>query len=62
VKSARAGCPGHSQELADASVSDLGKKALLTAAKVEAIVALDLITQPALLEDIKKEHKQLKAK
>lgn len=62
VKSARAGCPGHSQELADASVSDLGKKALLTAAKVEATVALDLITQPALLEDIKKEHKQLKAK
>ena len=62
VKSARTGCPGHSQELADASVSDLGKKALLTATKVEAIVALDLITQPALLEDIKKEHKQLKAK
>jgi amidohydrolase len=62
VKSAPAGCPGHSKEMAEASVSDLGKRALLIATKVEASVALDLLTQPALLEKIKKEHAALKGK
>ena len=62
VKSARAGCPGHSQEFADASVSELGKSALVVAAKVEASVALDLLTQPDLLARIKKEHALLKGK
>ncbi len=62
VKSAPSGCPSHSQEMAVASVSDLGKKALIVATKVEASVALDLLTKPALLEQIKKEHAALKGK
>jgi amidohydrolase len=62
VKSAPTGCPSHSQDLADASQSDLGRKALVTTTKVEASVALDLFTQPALLDKIKKEHTQLKGK
>ena len=62
VKSAPAGCPGHSKEMADASISDLGKNALLVATKVEASVALDLLTQPVFLEQIKKEHSALKGK
>lgn len=62
VKSAPLGCPGHSQEFADASMSELGKKALVIASKVQASVALDLLTQPALLDNIKKEHDALKKK
>jgi len=62
VKSAPSGCPPHSQEMAVASVSDLGKKALMVATKVEASVALDLLTKPVLLEQIKKEHAALKGK
>jgi metal-dependent amidase/aminoacylase/carboxypeptidase family protein len=62
VKSAPAGCPGHSQELADASVSDLGHSALVVAAKVEASLALDLLTQPGLLDKVRKEHMELKGK
>ena len=62
VKSAPSGCPGHSQEFADASLSDLGKSALIVSTKVEASVALDLLTQPDLLAKIKKEHAGLKGK
>jgi len=62
VKSAPLGCPSHSQEFADASMSELGKKALVIASKVQASVALDLLTQPALLDNIKKEHDALKKK
>jgi len=40
----------------------LGKKALMVATKVEASVALDLLTKPVLLEQIKKEHAALKGK
>jgi metal-dependent amidase/aminoacylase/carboxypeptidase family protein len=62
VKSAPTGCPSHSQEFADASLSDLGKNALIVSAKVEASVALDLLTQPDLLAKIKKDHAALKGK
>ncbi len=62
VKSAPAGCPGHSQEMADASLSALGKNALIVATKVEASVALDLLTKPGLLDQIRKEHSALKGK
>jgi amidohydrolase len=62
VKSAPTGCPGHSQEFADASLSDLGKSALIVATKVQASVALDLLTQPDLLAKIKKEHAALRGK
>lgn len=62
VKSAPSGCPGHSQQFADASISDQGRKALIIAAKVEASAALDLLTQPTLLETVKKEHAALKGK
>jgi len=43
-------------------VSELGKSALVVAAKVEASVALDLLTRPDLLARIKKEHALLKGK
>jgi amidohydrolase len=62
VKSAPEGTAGHSKELADASVSELGKSALIIAAKVQASIALDLITKPALLEQVKREHAELQAK
>jgi len=62
VKSAPTECPGHSQEFADASLSDLGKSALIVSTKVEASVALDLLTQSDLLAKIKKEHTALKGK
>jgi amidohydrolase len=60
VKSAPEGTPGHSKELCDASQSDLGKNALIIAAKVQASLAYDLITKPALLEQVKKEHAELR--
>lgn len=62
VKSAPKGCPGHSQELADATLSQLGHDALITAAKVEASLAYDLLSKPALLEQVKKEHADLRSK
>jgi hypothetical protein len=40
----------------------LGKSALIVSTKVEASVALDLLTQPDLLAKIKKEHAALKGK
>jgi metal-dependent amidase/aminoacylase/carboxypeptidase family protein len=62
VKSAPAGCPYHSQQMEEATVSELGHKALPIAAKVEAALALDLLTKPGLIDQIKKEHAELKAK
>ncbi len=62
IKSAPEGTPGHSQEFADATISELGKSALVTAAKVQASLALDLLTNPALLEKVKAEHAELKKK
>ncbi len=59
VKSSREGTPGHSQEFADATVSELGKNALIIAAKVQASLAYDLVTQPAYLAEVKKEHAEL---
>ena len=52
----------HSVDNADASVSELGRNALIIAAKVEASLAYDLITNPALLEQVKKEHVELQSK
>jgi amidohydrolase len=62
VKSAPTGCPYHSQQMEEATVSDLGHKALAIAAKVEAALALDLLTKPGLIDQVKKEHAELKAK
>jgi amidohydrolase len=62
VKSAPEGTPGHSKEFADASVSELGKKALIIAAKVEASLALELLTNPALLAQVRAEHAELRKK
>lgn len=62
VKSAPEGTPGHSQENADASVSELGRKALITAAKVEASLGLSLLTDPELLQRVKEEHAELRKK
>jgi amidohydrolase len=62
VKSAPAGCPYHSQQMEEATVSDLGHNALAIAAKVEAALALDLLTKPSLIDQVKKEHAELKAK
>lgn len=62
VKSAPAGCPLHSQQMEEATVSELGHKALVAATKVEAALALDLLTKPGLIDQVKKEHAELKAK
>ncbi len=62
VKSAPTGTASHSQEMADATISDLGRKALITASKVEASLALSLLTNPKLLQDVKAEHAVLRTK
>lgn len=49
---------GHSQELADLTLTPLGHRSLNLQAKRQAAVALRLITQPQLLEDIKAELAQ----
>jgi amidohydrolase len=62
VKSAPTGCPYHSIQMEEATVSDLGHKALVIATKVEAALALDLLTKPNLIDQVKKEHVELRAK
>jgi amidohydrolase len=62
VKSAPEGTSGHSKELSDATVSELGTSALIIAAKVQASLAYDLLTKPGLLDQVKKEHSELKSK
>ncbi len=43
-------------------MSELGKNALIIAAKVQASLAYDLITKPAFLAQVKKEHAELARK
>ena len=47
------GCPGHSWQNVSCGRTDIGHKAALHAGKVLAAAAMDLLTQPALLEEAK---------
>lgn len=60
VQSAPEGTASHSQENADATVAEIGRKGMLIASKVEASLAWDLLTDPAFLAQVKKEHAALK--
>jgi len=50
------GAPGHSWQFVAASGSSIGHKSLIFAAKTMAGAALDLVTDPTLLEKAKDEH------
>ena len=49
------GIPGHSHEFRDAARSARGDESLLAASKAMALTAYDLLTQPDLLEQVKRE-------
>lgn len=48
--------PGHSQGMVEASCSQKGMEAILLGAKALAWTAVDLLTDPALLQAVKEEH------
>jgi len=52
------GAPGHSWQFVAVSGSSIGHKSLIFAAKTMAGAALDLITEPALIEKAKEEQKR----
>ncbi|WP_295718466.1 amidohydrolase [uncultured Oscillibacter sp.] len=52
------GCPGHSWQNVSCGRTDIGHKAALHAGKVLAAAAMDLLTQPALLEEAKAEFQR----
>ncbi len=52
------GCPGHSWQTVSCGRTDIGHKAALHAGKVLAAAAMDLFTQPALLEEAKAEFQR----
>lgn len=52
------GCPGHSWQNVSCGRTDIGHKAALHAGKVLAAAAMDLFTQPALLEEAKAEFQR----
>ena len=53
-----AGSPGHSWQNVSCGKSTLGYKGMLFAGKVLAGLAIDLLTQPELLEKAKAEHRE----
>ena len=52
------GCPGHSWQNVSCGGTDLGRKAAVHAGKVLAAAAIDLLTDPALLEAAKAEFRK----
>jgi len=54
--------PGHSKEFAEAAVSDVGNEALMKTVKALAMTSVDVLAQPGLLEKVKKEFAEKKAK
>ena len=52
------GCPGHSWQNVSCGGTDLGRKAAVHAGKVLAAAAIDLLTDPALLESAKAEFQK----
>ena len=52
------GCPGHSWQNVSCGRTDIGHKAALHAGKVLAAAAIDLLTDPALLEEAKTEFQR----
>jgi hypothetical protein len=53
------GFGGHTKEVAEATRSKEGHEALIAACKVLAMTAIDLFTDPELLEKIKKEFAEI---
>jgi hypothetical protein len=53
------GFGGHTKEFAEATISEEGHEALIAASKVLAMTAIDIFTNPELLEQIKKEFSEV---
>jgi aminobenzoyl-glutamate utilization protein B len=53
------GCPGHSWQHCASDATGIGLKAMMVAAKVQALTAIDLIEKPELLAAAKAEHEVL---
>lgn len=53
------GVGGHTPEFAAASASERGNQALLRAAKAMAMTAVDLLTQPEVMNQVRREHREL---
>ena len=53
------GFGGHTRELAEATITKEGHEALIAASKVLAMTAIDILTDPKLLEQIKKEFAEI---
>lgn len=51
-------CTWHSQDVVDASISELGEENTLKVAKAMALTGVDLLTEPSLLEAVKLEFDQ----
>ena len=62
IKIAESDVTGHSKEMAAATITEAGKKALLNASKGIAYVACDLITDPTKLAEIKEEFNKATGK
>src|SRR5690606_7278078 len=56
---ANPGVGGHTPEFAAASASERGNQALLRAAKAMAMTAVDLLTQPEVMDQVRREHREL---
>lgn len=53
-----AGTPGHSWQMVSQTGTSLGETGMLTAAKVLAMTAAELLKNPAIVEEAKKEHER----
>jgi hypothetical protein len=49
---------GHSEEMVEAAISPIGEQAMITAAKVMAQTAVDILSGNALLDQAKREQKE----
>lgn len=54
--------PGHSKEFAEAAVSEFGNEALMRTVKALAMTVVDILSRPGLLEKLKKEFEEKRAK
>lgn len=54
------GAPGHSWQVVASTGMSIGEKAMITAAKTLAATGLDLLTQPALLEEARASFRELR--
>jgi aminobenzoyl-glutamate utilization protein B len=54
------GAPGHSWQVAASTGTSIGEKAMTVAAKTLAATGLDLLTQPALIEQARESFREVR--